>query len=95
MDATALLADHGFAMRSAFTSELAERLRLKLLPGTPETADASTLFALALNHPFDARWLASLDDLCWRVWRTCCAPTGSKMPAPPPGAATPPACRRR
>ena len=61
VDATALLADHGFASRSAFMSEMAERLRLKLLPGTPETADASTLFALVLSDPFDAQWLGSLD----------------------------------
>jgi len=61
VDATALLADHGFAARSAFMSELITRMRLKLLPGTPETADASTLFTLVLNHPFDAQWLGKLD----------------------------------
>lgn len=62
VDATALLADYGFASRSAFLSELAERLRLKLLPGTPETSDAATLFALVFSHPFDARWVAALDS---------------------------------
>jgi len=62
VDATALLADFGFASRSAFVSELAERLRLKLLPGTPETTDAATLFALVFRHPFDARWIAALDS---------------------------------
>lgn len=62
VDATALLADYGFASRSAFVSELAERLRLKLLPGTPETADASTLFALVFSHPFDARWIGAMDS---------------------------------
>ena len=46
--ARALLADYGFASRNAFVSELAERLHHKLLPGTPETADASELFALVL-----------------------------------------------
>jgi site-specific recombinase len=61
VDATALLADHGFGSRSAFMSEMMERIRLKVLPGTPETADASTLFALVLNHPFDAQWLGRLD----------------------------------
>lgn len=61
VDATALLADHGFASRSAFLSELLERIRLKLLPGTPETTDASTLFTLVLNHPMDAQWLSKLD----------------------------------
>lgn len=89
VDATALLADHGFAMRSAFISELAERLRLKLLPGTPETADASTLFALTLNHPFDARWLASLDDALLARLADLLR-TDEVKSTPPPGAATPP-----
>jgi len=62
VDATALLADYGFSSRSAFASELTERLRLKWLPGTPETADAASLFALVLSQPFDARWLNALDD---------------------------------
>ena len=62
VDATALLADYGFSSRSAFASELAERLRLKWLPGTPETADASALFALVLSDAFDAQWISALDD---------------------------------
>ena len=37
LDAASLLADFGFAQRSAFVSELTERIRLKLLPATPET----------------------------------------------------------
>jgi len=61
VDATALLADFGFAARSAFVSELAERIRLKLLPGTPETTDAAALFALVFNHRFDAQWIGALD----------------------------------
>ena len=35
IDGTTLLADYGFASRSAFVSEFAERIRQKLLPGTP------------------------------------------------------------
>jgi site-specific recombinase len=62
VDGTTLLADYGFASRSAFVSELAERIRQKLLPGTPETADASVLFSLVLCHAFDAQWLAALDE---------------------------------
>ena len=62
VDATALLADYGFASRSAFVSEFFERLRLKLMPGTPETADASALFSLVLHDAFDAQWVAALDD---------------------------------
>ena len=62
VDGTALLADYGFSSRSAFVTELADRIRLKILPGTPETADASALFTLALCHSFDARWLTALDE---------------------------------
>lgn len=62
VDGTALLADYGFSSRSAFVTELADRIRLKILPGTPETADASALFTLALCHRFDAHWLNALDE---------------------------------
>jgi len=61
VDATALLADYGFSSRSAFASELMERLRLKWLPATPETADAAALFTLAFHRPFDAQWLSAID----------------------------------
>ena len=62
VDATALLADFGFASRAAFVNDLFVRLRLKLLPDSPETADASTLFSLVLKDTFDAQWLSGLDD---------------------------------
>ena len=62
LDVTTLLADFGFAPRTAFFSELAGRLRRKLLPGTPETIDAAELFALALGSRFDALWLAALPE---------------------------------
>ena len=61
LDLAVLLAEFGFSSRSAFMSEFAERLRQKLLPATPETADAAELFSLVANHPFDARWLLALD----------------------------------
>ena len=62
VDVTTLLADFGFAPRTAFVSELGERLRRKLLPGTPETIDASELFSLVFSSAADARWLTALDD---------------------------------
>ena len=43
VDLTPLLADFGFAPRTAFMSELGHRLRRKLLPGTPETRDLAEL----------------------------------------------------
>ncbi|WP_432729271.1 site-specific recombinase [Variovorax sp. W6] len=62
VDLTALLADYGFAPRTAFASELSERLRRKILPGTPETTDASDLFRMVLPGVFDAGWIALLDE---------------------------------
>ena len=68
VDITALLADFGFAPRTAMMSEVAERMRYKLLPSTPETVDASELFMLALPDEFDARWLHALDaELMQRI----------------------------
>lgn len=62
VDATPLFADFGFAPRAAFLSELGERLRYKLLPGTPETTHAAELFMLLFPVPFDAQWLKLLDE---------------------------------
>ncbi|MDO8776559.1 MAG: site-specific recombinase [Burkholderiaceae bacterium] len=62
VDTASLLANFGFSQRSAFVSELAERMRLKLLPATPETTDAAVLFSLVLHSEFDQLWLAELDD---------------------------------
>ncbi len=62
VDITTLLADFGFAPRTAFLSELGQRIRRKLLPMTPETSDAAELFQLALDIDTDAAWLTALDD---------------------------------
>ena len=62
VDITPLLADFGFAPRTGLVSELAERLRRKLLPSSPETIDASDLFTLALPCAFDAQWLMALPE---------------------------------
>lgn len=62
VDATTLLADFGFAPRTAFVSELAERLRKKMLPGTPETIDGAELFALVAPSRFDAQWLGCITE---------------------------------
>lgn len=62
VDITMLLADFGFAPRTAMMTEFSERLRYKLLPGTPETIDAAELFSLAMPHEFDARWLLALPE---------------------------------
>jgi len=61
VDVTPLLADHGFAPRTAFLSEFGHRLRRKLLPDTPETTDLAELFGLLLPSDADARWIKALD----------------------------------
>lgn len=62
VDITPLLADHGFAPRTAFLSEFGNRLRKKVLPNTPETTDLGELFGLLLPSRFDVRWLKALDS---------------------------------
>ena len=81
VDITALLADFGFAPRTAMMSELAERMRYKLLPSTPETVDASELFMLALHDEFDARWLR-LNRYCSSRWWAPSSSTSARAPQP-------------
>jgi len=83
VDVTPLLADHGFAPRTAFLSELGHRLRRKLLPGTPETNDMSELFGLLLPSRFDVRWLQALDTRTLHSVRQLLLPPA---PTPEPGA---------
>lgn len=61
VDARTLLAEHGFTQHAAFLSALADRVRRKLLPATPETNDPIELFMLAFDEPFDAQWLAAIE----------------------------------
>ncbi len=61
VDSTMVLADHGMSHRTAFFSELSDRLGRKILPATPETIDAAELFDLALPSRHDAAWLSALD----------------------------------
>ena len=60
-DVAALFADFGFTARRDLGGELAERLRLRLLPGTPDTDDLAALFQLMFTHAGDAAWLAAID----------------------------------
>ncbi|MCC7150456.1 MAG: site-specific recombinase [Rubrivivax sp.] len=61
IDAAALFADFGFGARLSLRSEVAARLRRRLLPGTPQTSDLAELFGL-LFEPADAQWLQALDN---------------------------------
>ena len=62
IDVTPLLADAGFAPRNAFVSEMAHRLRKKIIPATPETTDLGELFVLLFPSLFDAQWIKALDE---------------------------------
>jgi site-specific recombinase len=62
VDTVALFADFGFAPRMNFFGELGQRLRLRLLPITPETLDLGELFALLFPRDRDAQWLDGIDD---------------------------------
>ena len=58
---TGLFSDFGFGPRMALYSEIWERLRLRLLPATPDTRELAELFPL-LFKPQDAQWLAAIDE---------------------------------
>ena len=60
LDGATLLSHYDRASRNAFVSELVERLHRKCLPASPDTQDASVLFALVFNSPMDALWIAAL-----------------------------------
>ncbi len=62
VDTASLFADFGFAPRTHFLGELGQRLRLKLLPLTPQTKDLGELFALLFPSHLDAGWLRAIDD---------------------------------
>jgi site-specific recombinase len=61
VDTAGLLADFGFAPRTGLASELGQRMRLRLLPGTPATTNLAELFNLLFPDPNDALWLDQLD----------------------------------
>ncbi len=78
VDITTLLADFGFAPRTAMITEVSVRIRNKLLPGTPETIDASELFSIAMPSEFDARWLTALPEPLLQRLAALLAPADSQ-----------------
>jgi site-specific recombinase len=82
VDPAPLLADFGFAPRTAFMSALGERLRRKLLPITPDTYDLINLFDFLLpiraTRCGSRRWTA----IRW----TACSPCCSRRPRTTSGA---------
>ena len=86
VDGTTLLSDYGFASHNAFVSELIERLHYKLLPTSPETSDASELFALVMPSTQDAQWLAALpQSTLQRLSHLLSAPATGAHVQPTPG----------
>ncbi|MEY4753951.1 MAG: hypothetical protein RJA44_1626 [Pseudomonadota bacterium] len=61
-EVAALFADLGFSVRRELWGELAERLRLRVLPGTPDSTDLAQLFNLFFTDAADAQWLRAIDD---------------------------------
>ncbi|MFO1214388.1 MAG: site-specific recombinase [Burkholderiaceae bacterium] len=60
IQSTGLLSDFGFGPRTALYSEVWERVRLRLLPATPDTRELAELFPL-LFRPEDASWIGAID----------------------------------
>ena len=82
MDTAALLADFGFTPRVDLFGELAHRLRMRVLPATPETNDLAELFGLLFADADDERWLAAIDDATLDRLGALAA---ESWPAPPAG----------
>lgn len=61
VDTPALLADFGFTSHRALGGEVAQRLKRRLLPGTPDTRDLAELFYLLFPDVRDAEWLDAID----------------------------------
>ena len=61
-DLASLFADFGFTARRDLWGEVAERLALRVLPGTPDTDDLAALFQLLFTHDDDAAWVAGIDE---------------------------------
>jgi site-specific recombinase len=79
-EVASLFADFGFAPRMSFFAELAHRLRLHLLPLTPETGDPGELFALLFPHRGDADWLEAIDPAT--IDRVTALVRSATLPAP-------------
>ena len=64
-----LFSDFGFGPRTALYSEVWERLRLRLLPTTPDTRELAELFPL-LFRPGDEQWIGAIDPTTLRKLAT-------------------------
>jgi site-specific recombinase len=62
VDIVALLADFGFPSRMDMSAELGQRIRLRVLPSSPDTTDLAELFSLLFPAASDAAWLDAIDE---------------------------------
>lgn len=69
-DLTTLLADLGFAPRTALLSELTQRLKWQCLPLSPDTDDMAEVFRYLQPSLDDAQWLQHLDARTTQAWGT-------------------------
>ncbi|MEX8504700.1 site-specific recombinase [Leptothrix ochracea] len=61
-EVAALFADLGFSARRELWGDLMERLRMMVLPDTPDSTDLAQLFSLFFSDGADAQWLRAIDD---------------------------------
>lgn len=78
-DLTTLLADLGFAPRTALLSEISQRLKWHTLPLSPDTTDMAEVFRYLEPTDADAQWLAALasDERIWHAWSACWSVDGT------------------
>jgi site-specific recombinase len=79
VDVAALLADFGFSPRMDLSAEVGQRLRLRLLPTTPDTTDLAELFNLLFPVASDAEWLMALDEATLSRLMALLAPADAAM----------------
>ncbi|HRY87134.1 MAG TPA: recombinase [Rubrivivax sp.] len=75
-----LFSDFGFGPRMSLSSEIADRLRLRLLPLTPDTSELAELFPLLLRDDDDA-WIEAIDAATLKRLSAALRSTGGAAPA--------------
>jgi site-specific recombinase len=80
VDAAALLADFGFSARMDLAGEIGQRMKMRLLPATPDTRDLAELFNLLFPEASDALWLDALDEPTLQRFVQLITPTDMQVP---------------
>ncbi|MFO1331701.1 MAG: recombinase [Rubrivivax sp.] len=80
MRGAGLFSDFGFGPRMSLSSEIADRLRLRLLPLTPDTSELAELFPLLLRDDDDA-WIEAIDATTLKRLSAALRSTGGAAPA--------------